>query len=156
MRPLETQPDWTEKPEFDLPPNLTDCAKTGHISPEIGCIQVCISVLQWPDGKEYLLRARLADTLLDIMQAGAKSVGLPLLPPPPQEPLDFLRSQKRQGGGWSQPLTELKTPLLLALVKEYSRRFAIEFRLAIKVNAKWGVVPTPEMTAAQTRDALRF
>ena len=82
MRPLETQPDWTEKPEFDLPPNLTDCAKTGHISPEIGCIQICISVLQWPDGKEYLLRARLADTLLDIMQAGAKSVGLPLLPPP--------------------------------------------------------------------------
>ena len=156
MRPLETQPDWTEKPEIDLPPNLTDCAKTGHIPPEIGGIQVCISVLQWPDGKESLLRARLADTLLDIMQAGAISVGLPLLPPPPQEPLDFLRSQKRHGGGWSQPLTELKTPLLFALVKEYSRRFAIEFRLAIKVNAKWEVVPTPEITPRELATLFGF
>ena len=156
MKTLETQHDWTEKPEFDLPPSLTDCARTGYISPEIGCIQVCISVLQWPDGKEHLLRVRLADTLLDIMQAGAKSVGLPLLPPPPQEPLDFLRSQKQHGGGWSQPLTELKTPLLLALVKEYSRRFAIEFRFAVKVNAKWGVVPTPEMTPRELETLFGF
>ena len=147
MKTLETEGKWTEKPDFDLPPSLTDYAKTGYISPEIGSTQVCVSVLQWPDGKEHLFRARLADTLLDIMQAGAKAVGPPLLPPPPQEPLDFLRSQKRHGGDWSQPLTELKTtPLLLALAKEYSRRFAIEFRLAIKINAKWEIVPTPKMT----------
>ena len=156
MKTHDIQHDWTEKLEFDLPPNLIDCAKTGIISPEIGCIKIRISALLWPDGKEHLLQVQLEDTLLDIMQASAKSFGLPLLPPPPQEPLDFLRSQKRHGGGWSQPLTELKTPLWLALAKEYSRRFAIEFRLAIKVNAKWGVVPTSEMSPRELETLFGF
>ena len=156
MKTLETQHDWTEKPDVDLPSSLADCAKAGHISPEKGAIQVRISVLQWPHGKEYLLRVRLEDTLLDIMQAGAKSVGLPLLPPPPHEPLDFLRSQKRHGGGWSQPLTELKTPLWLVLVKEYSRSFAIEFRRAVKINAQWGIAPTPEITPRDLETLFGF
>lgn len=156
MNMSETQHDWAESLEAELPENVTECAGAGLVPPEIGRIRVLVSVQQWPDGEAHRHRPRLTDTLLDIMQAGANELGLVVLPPAPQEPLDFLRCQKRRGRGWSEPLLELQTPLWLALVNGCSRHFAIEFRLAIKINSKWGVAPAPEMTPRELATLFGF
>jgi hypothetical protein len=100
--------------------------------------------------------ARLADSLLDVMRHGAKELGEPLLPPHAAEPLDLLRARMRHGHEWSDPITDLDMPLWVALVHGYSRRFAIEYLLAVRINTKWGVAPAEQMTPKQLLSSFGF
>ena len=153
---VETQDDWAESLDKLPPQNVIECATSGCLPPEVGRIRIRLGIRAWPDGKEHDLHARLSDSLLDVMGGGEGAIGISLLPPLPQEPLDSLRGRKRHEHGWSEPITELKTPLWLALVNGWSRHFAIEFRLAVKINSKWAVAPAPQMTPRELLTSFGF
>lgn len=82
--------------------------------------------------------------LLELMDEGAKKLGVHLLPNP-EEPLDRLYGVYERH--------EIGVPLELTLTleeflkeKPRTQHFAIELVLAIRVNTRWRVAPSNEMT----------
>ena len=147
---------WVEGLDAELPLELINSASGGCLPASLEGIRLHLRVRKWPDGPECSIRSQLKDTLLDVLLEGAKQIGNQVLPPSSKEPLDLLRCKERDGDVWGEPIVELQTPLWLALVKGCSRRFAIEFRRSVKINAKWGVAPDPEMTPRQLETLFGF
>jgi len=98
--------------------------------------------------------AKLSDSLREVMGLGAKALGEELLPPDARVPLDFLRN--RRGHQWSDPIGNLETPLWAALAHGDSRRFGIEYRLEVRINARWGVAPRDPITPRELLLAFEF
>ena len=49
-------------------------------------------------------------------------------------------------GHWSDPIGDLEKPLWIAIVDGCSRHFAIEYRLIVQINTRWGVAPSDHAT----------
>ncbi len=136
---------WTEHPENALPAGLLEIEEGGNISVELTSLRVRMSVRVYPDGPEKHFHAHLGDTLLEIFEKAAHELGQPLLPPAPAKPLDFFRMGLRDGQ-WSEPLSDLGLPLWKALAEGFSRHVAVEYRLLVRINTKWGVPSSAAIT----------
>ena len=145
--------EWVEDVESDLPESIRDSERTGSLPCHLAQLSVKIGIREWPAGREHRFEAHLSDRVLDILVEGAEKLGKPTLPPSPVEPFDALRS--RQGHDWGSPL-DLHMPLWLALATGRSRHFAIEYKLAIQINAKWGIVDESTLTPRQLLTAFAF
>lgn len=143
-----------------LPQDLFDEAASGTLRKEALQRKISLTVRKWKDGERVNFEARLGDDLGEVLQKGARALGERVLPPGNTTPLDLLRARKHSGE-WSRPIQDLTLPLWVALLKKYDRRFAIEYVLAVKINATWGISPkeqiTPrELLAAFGMDANEF
>lgn len=143
----------------DVDSGLPEAAGLAHAG--LGCLperllhlKIRLSVRYWPDGKLGHIRAKLGQTLKEVMYLGAEELGEPILPPVPSKPLDAFRVRKHHE--WSDPIHDLDTPLWLALAKGYSRHFGIEYRLAIQINARWEVAERPQMTPRELLSQFGF
>jgi hypothetical protein len=145
--------EWAEVLDHPLPPEIEGC-KAGGVPGALAGLRVRLGVQRWRDGAEAYIHAKLSDTLREIMGHGAKALGEELLPPDAPVPLDFLRN--RRGSEWSEPIPDLKTPLWVALAQGDSRHFGIEYRLAVRINARWGVAPHDPITPRQLLQAFEF
>jgi hypothetical protein len=152
---LESHEQWAENLDHALPEHLNLSTAT-PLPPGLGELKIRLGIQRWPTGQEHHFSARLADPLLEVMRHGAKELGEPLLPPHAPEPLDLLRARKRHGHEWSDPITDLDMPLWVALVDGNSRRFAIEYRLIIRINTKWDIAPAEQMTPKQLLSSFGF
>ena len=138
---------WAEDTTMNIPEELLEARPHGSLPHALAKLRVIVGVRQWPDGPEHHIHVHLSDTLREVMIAGAERLGMPLLPPPPAQPLDFLRSH--HGHDWSEPISDLDKPLWMALVDGISRHLGIEYRLIIQVNTRWAIAPAPAATPRQ-------
>jgi hypothetical protein len=136
---------WSEHPDHALPEGLLDVEEGGNISIELTGLKVRMSARAYPDGHEEHFHAHLGDTLQEIFEKAADALGKRLLPPAPATPLDFFR-MRRHDGEWSEPITDLRLPLWKALADGFSRQVAVEYRLLVRINTKWGVPSSDEIT----------
>jgi hypothetical protein len=130
----------------ELPEYIVEAARLGGVPEGLDRLTILVSVRQWPEGKEHHIRVGLSESLLEMMRKGAQAIQMPLLPPAPEPPLDLLRARERKSREWSEAIEDLDTPLWLAMAHGLLPKFAIEYRLVIRINAKWGVAPEPAMT----------
>jgi len=152
---LNANDQWAEELDHPLPEHVTT-AKDSVLPPGLGELKIRLGVERWPHSQEQHFRARLADTLLDVMRDGARELGEEILPPHSDVPLDLLRSKRHGSHDWSLPITELERPLWVHLVYGGTRHFAIEYRLAIRINTKWGVAESDHMTPRQLLTSFGF
>jgi hypothetical protein len=138
---------WAADTTQSIPAEIAEARPHGTLPHPLGKLKVLVSIRQWPEGPEHHIHAHLGESLRDVMAAGAAAIGIPLLPPPPAEPLDFLRSH--HGHHWSEPITDLDKPFWMALVDGVSRHLGIEYRLVIQLNTRWGIAPGATATARQ-------
>lgn len=137
--------DWLDTLEARVPESIASAAKCGGLKEAHHEKKIKLGVRRFPNGDEVLFKARLTDTLGAVFAAGAELLGVPLLPPPPNEPLDALRYLKHRGN-WSEPVTGLEQPLWLSLSQGVSRHLGIEYQLVIKINTRWGISPSETAT----------
>jgi len=152
---LDANDQWAEELDHPLPEPVT-AAKDFSLPPGLGDLKIRLGVERWPHSPEKHFRARLDDTLLEVMRHGAKEVGETLFPPHSDSPLDLLRSKRHGSHDWSAPITELETPLWVHLVQGGTRHFAIEYQLVIGINTKWGVAEDAHMTPRQLLASFGF
>jgi hypothetical protein len=151
---LELPHQWAEDLDNGaLPPDITTALEHGMLPGTLGKLAVRLGIQEWPHGAEHHLKAHLDELLGEVLVKGAETLGKPLLPPPPAEPFDSLRG--RRDHEWSEPLAP-DTPLWIALAKGYSRRFGVEFRLTVQINAKWGVASQHSLTPRQLLTEFGF
>lgn len=87
--------------------------------------------------------------LLEVLEEGAKHLGIHLLPPAPQKPLDLLHDIS-QHGQVGPAIDNLDQPLGTYLKeKGTTPHFGIELVLAFRVNVRWAVATAPQMTPRQ-------
>src|ERR1700759_2013982 len=146
---------WLEDMDADLPEEIIEAKAHGKLPPKFEKVKIALAVQELPDGKAVHFKAALTDTLREVFERGAQELGKALLPPSPSAPLDTFHFRER-GGGWSAPLTGLDRPLWLALAQGGTRRLGIEYRLVVKINAKWGVAPSASMTPKGLLEAFGF
>ena len=152
---LDINEQWAENLDHPLPEHFT--SPTGFtLPPALGELKIHLGIQRWPHSHEQHLRVRLADPLLEIMRHGADELGESLLPPHSASPLDYLRSQRHGSHEWSDPITDLETPLWVHLVNGGTRHLAIEYRLAIRINTKWAVADSDSMTPRQLLTSFGF
>jgi len=142
---LPTEPHWADHPDHALPAGLLDVGDGGNISSELTNLKVRMGARIYPNGPEEHFYAHLGDTLFEVFEKAAHASGKPLLPPAPAEPLDFFRMRRRDGT-WSQPITDLQLPLWKALAEGFSRHVAVEYRLLVRINTKWGVSSSDKLS----------
>ena len=65
-----------------------DAHHGGVLPPHLGELKVRLSINIWPEGQPEHFHARLKDSLLEVMQHGAKALGVALLPPGKAKPFD--------------------------------------------------------------------
>lgn len=147
---------WLEDLDAELPEALAKGKHQGNLPPEMQRIKVTVTVRELPQGQRVELKVSLTDTLREIFELGAKALGKPLLPPQHSQPLDILRCRKRHTQDWSEPLTNLELPLWLALLQGCTRRFGIEYVLAVKINTQWGVALASTMTPRELLTSFGF
>jgi hypothetical protein len=140
----------------DTPDHVLEAARAGRVPEGVEKLTMVVRIRDWPDGKEHRVAVRLSASLLELMRAGAQALGVPLLPPAPQPPLDFLRAVERRTREWSNPLENLEMPLWLALASGFSPEFGIQYRLVIRINALWGVAPESSVTPRSLLAAFGF
>lgn len=148
---------WLEDLDFEVP-GLNENQEAGQSSERLH-ISIALGVRKYPQGNEVRFRALLSASLLQVMERGAEALGEPLLPPDASQegyPLDELRCRERCGHEWSEPISDLHQPLWKALVEGRSRRFGIEYVLAVKINTRWGVAPSSNATPRQLLTAFGF
>jgi hypothetical protein len=108
--------------------------------------QVHVTVRLLPHGHEAKFHLPENAALLEVLEAGAKHLGVHLLPPAPERPLDQLHdlSHHHHVG---PAIDNLDQPLG-AYLKEKGTTpdFGIELVLAFRVNTRWAVAAKPEMT----------
>lgn len=87
--------------------------------------------------------------LLEVLEEGAKHLGVQLLPPAPQKPLDRLHDITHHGQ--VGPAIDNLDQTLGAYLKEKgtTAHFGIELVLAFRVNVRWAVAAAPQMTPRQ-------
>ena len=137
--------DWLEDIDADLPTDVVAGTTQGKLDDKHKEKKIELGVRGWPDGREKHFKALLTDNLGEVFVKGAAALGEPLLPPPPQAPLDLLRYLKRDRD-WSDPLTNLEQPLWLALAHSVTRHLGIEYKLLVKINTRWGIAPSSTAT----------
>lgn len=140
--------------EEQLHRHLADAKASGELAEAIKHIRVQLGIQRYPSGDEQHFKAALSDTIGEVFRHGARILGEHLLPPAPAEPLDYLRQRRRHE--WSEPLTDLEQPLWLLLAHHHSREFSIEYRLLVKINAKWGVAPSDHATPRELLTSFGF
>ncbi len=136
-----TDSRWMEDIDADLPEQVAEGRTHGKLPAKLEKTKIVVSVRELPNGSRVHLKAALTDTLREVFERGAKELGKELLPPKSDTPLDTLHCRERGSGGWSEPINNLNRPLWLALAQGCTRRFGIEYKLAVKINTKWGVAP---------------
>jgi hypothetical protein len=135
---------WTENLNSTLPDVILDAKTHGKLPVELRRLQVVLSIRELPDGEVKHFRAALTDTLLEIFEKGAQVLGGALLPAG-TTPLDKLHCREH-GGDWSSPLINLERPLWLALTDECTRILGIAYVLAVKINVKWAIASSANIT----------
>jgi hypothetical protein len=150
---IEVNQEWAEGIDSLVPPEV-EALKAGGLPGHLADLRLRLGIQRWPEGEEVHFHATLSSTLYEVMEHGAKALGQELLPPRTLTPLDFLRN--RRGSLWSEPIAELKTPLWVLLARGGSRHFGIEYRLAVRINARWGVPPYNPITPRQLLEAFEF
>src|ERR1039458_7654724 len=141
----EQQVQWSEHPDHLVPGHILEGAKCGTLSDEFTSLHVSLSVRRLPSGHATHFHARLGDSLIRVYEEAAEALQEKLLPPQPTLPLDLLLFQPRDGE-WRPPVTSLEAPLWEALAEGMSRHLGIEYRLIVRINAKWGVATSERMT----------
>lgn len=136
---------WAEHPDHALPEGLLEIAEGDDISPELTGLKVTLSARTYPNGPENHFHAHLGDTLGQVFEKAAHALHTPLLPPLPIPPLDLL-FVRCHDGLWGEPKTDLGIPLWVALAEGLSRHVAIDYRLVVRINTKWGVASARQMT----------
>jgi hypothetical protein len=152
---IESHEQWAENLDHPLPEHLNLTA-AAPLPPGLGELMIRLGIQRLPSGPEHHFNARLADSLLDVMRHGAKELAEPLLPPHSADPLDWLFARKTHGHEWGEPFTDLTTPLWVVLAQGYSRRFGIEYRLAVRINTKWRIAAEERMTPKQLLSSFGF
>jgi hypothetical protein len=116
---------------------VDEVVKSSHVN-------ISAEILGEPETRRHFHVERDA-TLLEVLEEGAGKLGVELLPPKPETPLDHLR-------GIYEHHT-VGEPLDLSLtVAEFldqpptTHHFAVELVRAFRVNTRWRVAPTTEMT----------
>lgn len=146
---------WHDDPTLALPEEVGQRhLATGCLPEPLLHLKIRLTLRRWPEGKVEHIQARLGETLLEMMRSGVQELKEPVLPPPPAMPSDFLRGQRHHE--WSEPIQHLSTPLWVALSTGFSRHFAIEYRLAVQINARWGVAERSEMTPRELLTQFGF
>lgn len=151
---------WLEGVDSELPVEFTESCRSGKLPPGLTKRKVMLTVRAWPNGNDLKIKAKLTDTLGQVFSEAAGALREPLLPPTPDTPFDVLRA-RLQRGGWSKPVMNLEEPLWVALGRGFTRHFAIEYKLIVKINSRWGIAPaenaTPrQLLAAFDMDASEF
>jgi hypothetical protein len=136
---------WIENLDDELPEDIVAGSVQGKVHSIHYVKKLKLGVRKWPEGREAHFKASFIDPMAEVFAKGAKALGEPLLPPAPQAPLDALRYRKKRGE-WSDPLTNLNQPLWLALAHGVTRHLGIEYKLAVKINTRWGIAPSPTAT----------
>ena len=102
-----------------------------------------------PHERHATLHVGRQATLLDIMQLGAERFGVEILPSP-TEPWDTLHSLRHGPSHPGPAIAELDQTL-----EEYLRHpgttpdFGIRLELVFRVNTRWDISPSPELTPRQ-------
>lgn len=147
---------WLEDIDAAVPEAVATAEVDGRPPDKDRNLKVQVGFRELPNGHEVKFKASLTDTLLAVFQEGAEQLGKPLLPPGSKDTLDLLRCRERHGAGWSDPITGLDRLLWLALAQGCTRHFGIEYVLAVKINTKWAVAPSPTMTPRKLLTSFGF
>lgn len=153
---LVNDEQWLEDIDADLPEAVAESKAHGRLPAKFERARVRLGVRQLPDGREMKFTAALTDTLREVFERGAETLGKPLLPPGSPRPLDTLHCRERGGQGWGEPLEELGRPLWLALAQGCTRHLGINYVLAVKINTKWGVAPSANATPRELLTSFGF
>ena len=146
---------WVDDITMCTPDELAAARSHGRLPRQLLELKIRVGIRKYPDGHEHHVRAALGETLRELMAVGAKEIGIPLLPPAPAEPLDSLRCELAGNHGqWSDPIRDLEKPLWIAIVDGRSRHFAIEYRLIVQINTRWGVAPSEHATPRELLTAF--
>jgi hypothetical protein len=146
---------WSEHPDLVVPDHILKGAECGTLSAEFTDLHVSLSVQKLPSGHATHFHAHLGDPLLRVYEKAAEALHELLLPPAPSPPLDLLRYRSREGE-WRPPLSSLETPLWEALADGMTRHLGIDYQLIVRINTKWGVAPSPQMTPRELLTAFGF
>jgi hypothetical protein len=112
-----------------------------HIKKELH-IKACLL----PENEFRIIRAKLTDTLRQIMEKIAAKFDVVLLPPSPQDPYDQLFCYDRHDN-LVGPLTELSLPLWRLLIQYHCKlKLGLKLLLSFKVNTTWIIAPKSQMT----------
>lgn len=141
----ELADEWLEQVDARLPAEIAAGKEHGNLDEGLLRKRIRLGVRKWPDGCEVFIKSALRDTLREVFAQAADVLGERLLPPAPQAPLDALRYHEKHDE-WSLPITNLNQPLWLALVHGVTRHLAIEYKLTIKINTRWGIAPSSNAT----------
>lgn len=108
--------------------------------------QVHVTVKLLPAGNEAKFNLPENVSLREVLEEGARELHLELLPPAPQEPLDRLHGiLKHDEVG--PAITNLDQSLGMYLDDKGTKPdFGIELVLAFRVNTRWAVATSPQMT----------
>lgn len=136
---------WVEAVDAELPAEILTSSSRDKLNEKFLRERIRLGVRRWPDGCEVFIKVALRDTVGEVFDKAADVLGEPLLPRAPQVPLDSLRYRARDGK-WSEPLAKLDQPLWLALAHGVTRHFGVEYKLVIKINARWGIAPSESAT----------
>lgn len=150
---VEVHQEWAESIDYALPPEI-EALNAGGLPGHLGDLRLRLGIERWPGSAELHFHAKLGESLRDVMEQGARALGEELLPPQAEVPLDYLRN--RHDREWSEPIDDLKSPLWALLARGGSRHFGIEYRLAVRINARWGIAPHDPITPRQLLDAFEF
>jgi hypothetical protein len=109
-------------------------------------VHVTVRLLPYGHDSKFHLPGNAA--LLEVLEEGARHLGIHLLPPPPERPLDQLHDLSHHHTG--PPIENLDQDLVAYLKeKGTTPHFGIELVLTFHVNTRWAVAPSPEMTPRQ-------
>ncbi|MGB7202172.1 MAG: E2/UBC family protein [Pyrinomonadaceae bacterium] len=125
-----------------------DAAVGGEIKKEDKARDVNLTARVWEKNNDVNFKAKLDDTLGEVLEKAGKALGEKILPPEPAAPLDLLRG-RLHNGQWSDPITDLSQLLGRALKERFDKHFAVEYMLVVKINALWGISPTNTPTPRQ-------
>ena len=144
--PQNLHEQWSEDINMCVPEELAAARPHGRLPRPLLELKVRVGVRQWPNGQQHHERIELGQTLHELMRLGAEKIGIPLLPTA-AHPLDYLRCHLvGHPEEWSEPIPDLQKALWMAIVDGSSRHFAIEYRLLVQINARWGVAPKADAT----------
>ena len=143
---------WLEDVEADLPHELVESERHGKLPQNLSNKKITLKVRDWTSGTEVKFKAELNDTLSEVFRKAAEALNKPLLPPALSQPLDVFRCKMR-GGNWEE-ITNFEQPLWLALLRGCTRNFAVEYKLVVKINTRWGVAPSSNATPRQLLTAF--
>jgi hypothetical protein len=105
--------------------------------------EVSAEIMNEPGTRRHFHAERHA-TLLEVFELSAKELQAELLPPRPATPLDRFRGI--YDGSIGEPLDLSITLGEFLEERPSTHHFAVELVLAIRVNTRWRVAPTAEMT----------